>query len=78
MRTRLLNKPKEAPKRGALSPAGWEALMQRAISRAERLQDRRLDGLKRAMQEGKSETFLRKLGIICETDLLREFPDPST
>jgi hypothetical protein len=78
MRTRLLNKPKDGPKRGALSPMGWEMLMQKAIQRAEASQDRRLDGLKRAMKDGKSESFLRKLGIICEVDLLREFPDPTT
>lgn len=74
-RTRTLTKP-QIPLRTQMSPAGWDALMRRVIQRAEALGDRRLEGLKRASQEGRSEAFLRKLGIIGEVDILREFPDP--
>lgn len=75
-RTRLLNKPKEGPKRGVLSPTGWDGLILKAIRLAEIQEDRRLEGLRRASEEGRSELFLRKLGIICDADLAREFPGP--
>lgn len=74
MRTRMLNSPKGDPKRGAMSPAGWEILMRKVIQRAEAQKDRRLEGLRRACQEARSESFLRKMGIICDADIDREFP----
>lgn len=74
-RTRILHKPKDGPKRGAMSPVGWDALMRKVIARAEETEDRRLEGLKKACEEGRSEAFLRRMGIICEVDIVREFPD---
>lgn len=59
-----------------MSPSGWENLMSRVIERATRLEDRRLEGLKHASSTGSSESFLRRLGIICEADLDREMPLP--
>lgn len=53
----------------------WTLLMRKAIERAETMQDRRLPGLRKALVDGKTEAHLRMLGIICEGDLFREFPD---
>lgn len=57
-----------------VGPHGWSQLMTATIRRAEAIQDPRLAGLRRAMVEGKAEGMLRKLGIISEADLDREFP----
>lgn len=48
--------------------------MQLVIRRAEQSQDRRLLGLRAALADGKTETALRRLGIIHEIDVEREFP----
>jgi hypothetical protein len=72
-RTRLVNNPKPQ-KRGVMSVVGWEQLLRKAILRAEKAQDRRLEGLKKALQDRRSELLLRKMGVICEADLDREFP----
>ncbi len=48
--------------------------MLKAIDQAERANDRRLPGLRKALADGKAEKHLRMLGIICEADLFREFP----
>ncbi len=74
VRSRLLQKP--VVKRGSLSTLGWASLMRQVIARAETVGDRRVAGLKAALQGGESEALLRKLGIICENDVAREFPDP--
>ena len=67
---------KNEGKRKGLSPVGWVALMRLTIARAEATGDKRLEGLRWALQEGKSEMFLRKLGVISEADIPREFPSP--
>lgn len=54
--------------------SGWNTLLSQAIKRAEVRGDNRLAGLKRAMVEGQAEKTLRRLGILTETDLQREFP----
>lgn len=72
-RVRTLKKVE--PKKGALSPLGWDQLMRLAIRRAEATGDKRLEGLRKALRDGKSEMLLRKLGVISEDDLPREFPD---
>lgn len=55
----------------------WYRLMQLVIRRAEQVEDRQLSGLRRALADGKSEQTLRRLGIIHEVDIDREFPAPS-
>lgn len=54
----------------------WNALMLRVIERAEKSQDARLPGLRAAHAEGRVEAHLRKMGIISEVDMGREFPLP--
>lgn len=76
--TRLLNPDTKPVRREPTNPSEWDKLLRRAISRAELLGDRRLEGLKAALTGGKSALILKKMGIICEADLLREFPDRST
>ena len=44
-----------------------------AIQRAEQRNDRRALGLKLALNQGKVESTLRLMGIICEADIQREF-----
>ena len=73
MATRLYQakRPQKAPTK----QTEWARLMQRAIGRAEKAKDRRLAGLRKAQADGKSEALLRRLGIISEEDLSREFPE---
>ena len=54
----------------------WQRLLKLVIQRAEELGDRRLPGLRRALADGISESTLRRLGIIHQGDILREFPNP--
>jgi hypothetical protein len=54
----------------------WKALMQDAIARAEKSNDRRIAGLRHALVSGNIELHLKKLGIVSTQDLTREFPDP--
>jgi ABC-type microcin C transport system permease subunit YejE len=56
---------------------GWVKLAQLAIARAEKIKDRRLEGLRASLTNGKAERTLRQLGIICEADVDREFPNPT-
>jgi len=75
--TRILNA--KAPKtREPTSPLDWERLLRKAISRAQKTQDKRLVLLQAALPKGQARNVLKKMGIICETDLGREFPDPTT
>jgi hypothetical protein len=53
----------------------WNTLLTLSIRRAETLRDPRLPGLRKAMQEGKAESFLRRMGIISKVDIEREFPE---
>jgi hypothetical protein len=76
MPTRLLNqnlppKPRiQAPERRE----DWKQLLRKTIARAELTGDRRLEGLKCALVDGAAEKHLRRLGIIHDVDLTREFP----
>lgn len=57
----------------------WDRLLRQAIERAERRNDNRIQALRTALSMGQAATVLKRLGIIGENDLLREFPsDPST
>jgi hypothetical protein len=76
MKTRLLMPP--VARRAPSSPIEWERLMQVVLTRAEARADPRLNMLKAAMPQGKTEQVLRQMGIICENDVQREFPLPTT
>ena len=52
----------------------WNALLSKAIQRAEGLGDRRLEGLRKAMMDGRSEKILRQMSILSDVDIDREFP----
>lgn len=66
MKTRLLD--------GSITPAkSWDALMHKAITRARETGDARLKALETALSQGKSAALLKRLGIIGEADLAREF-----
>jgi len=60
------------------SPREWDALARKAIARATLLDDRRLHGLKAAIVAGKTAEHLRKMSIVSEADVLREFPSKAT
>jgi len=75
MRTRLL-KPKTQVSRAPTTPQEWDNLMRKVIARATAMGDRRLQGLRGLISQGKSAKHLKMLGIVCENDILREFPDP--
>jgi len=70
MKTRAHEEVKQLTPKGTLA---WDRLMSQAIKRAEMTEDRRLAGLQKAIQEGKSEQILRSFGIVSEADLQREF-----
>lgn len=65
-----------APSKSGMSPADWDRLMRQAITRAERMGDPRLLALKTAVAQGKTVVVLKRMGIIGENDLQREFPIP--
>jgi hypothetical protein len=52
----------------------WTDLLRQAIERAETTGDKRVQGLRRAMIEGRAEAFLRRLSILSTADLDREMP----
>lgn len=77
MPTRLLNQNAQQTKRAIQAPNrrdDWKQLLTKAIARAESAGDRRAVGLKQALINGEAERHLRRLGIIHEVDLTREFP----
>jgi hypothetical protein len=69
-KTRILGQTPEASK----SPIEWERLLKKALDRAEKLQDRRAGALRTALTQGKSSEVMRRMGIIGENDIDREFP----
>jgi hypothetical protein len=75
MAPRLHNRPKTSIKMPGTHDE-WHRLAVQALERAETLQDPRLNGLREAIGKGQSEPFLRKIGVVCQTDLHREFPLP--
>lgn len=71
----LIHKP-VAKSNAPQSPNAWFVLAQLAVQRAEQSNDRRALGLKLAISKNQVEKVLRQMGIICENDILREFPTP--
>jgi hypothetical protein len=71
--------PTQKPQRKIQAPdrkVDWHRLMQQVIRRAEQLGDRQLEGLRRALADGKAEQTLRRMGVIHSVDIDREFPLP--
>lgn len=52
----------------------WNQLLSKTIQRAQATEDRRLEGLRKAMMEGRAEKMLRQMSVLSEVDLDREFP----
>ena len=71
-RVRKLN-PDPTPK-AAQGQNQWVQLLKRAIARAQTKGDQRLDALRQALQTGTAEKVLRRMSIICDADIDREFP----
>lgn len=53
-------------------------LMRVCLARAKELNDRRLPGLMRAIQDNKVALTLKRMGIICMADIDREFSTAKT
>lgn len=70
-------KPLPSP-RAATGVNQWYQLLRKAIARAQVTKDPRLAKLQDAMATSTPEKTLRKMSIICEADIQREFPDSST
>jgi hypothetical protein len=71
-------KPPATVASGPTTPNGWDTLMSRVIARATELGHRGLAGFARAQSEGRSEKYLRAMGILSETDIDRELPQRKT
>ena len=69
----ILHKPVSKNK-APLTPNAWMALANLALQRASQMNDRRALGLKLAIAKNQVEKTLRQMGIVCENDVLREFP----
>lgn len=71
-KTRLLNPAPQ--KRGVMTIQEWIRLAQKALQAANTVKDVRRAGIiQAALQKGNPSQALKKLGIICETDIQREF-----
>jgi hypothetical protein len=68
---------KSSPSQPSRLPVGnqWILLLKKAIAMAQKTKDPRLGVLQQAMRTATAESVLRKMSIICEADLRREFPD---
>lgn len=62
--------------RSAQSHDEWHKLIQSALHLAEKTKDPRANALREALAKNQAEQYLRRQGIICPADLLREFPIP--
>ena len=71
-----INKPRQSAVKLPQTHDDWHQLMMQALQLAEKVQDPRTNGLRAALAEGKSEAYLRKIGVICPADLKREFQTP--
>jgi hypothetical protein len=68
----------EKAQKGAASPQEWRELARKAQAAAERNQDKRALGIKAAIEQNRIPQVLRAMHVICENDILREFPASST
>lgn len=76
MKSRKLNP--NPPKRGAIGLNQWNLLLRKAVVRAQAANDPRVTALQQALGTGDAEKVLRRMSIICDADLAREFPVQST
>lgn len=74
-RNRQVNRPTK-PKREPTTSREWQKLMLKVIERATKLKDPRVQALKNAISEARTAQVLKRMRIICDNDILREFPDP--
>jgi hypothetical protein len=76
----MTHRPRHAPgspSTKATTPSSaheWAHLLQLVIQKAAEREDPRLHSLRQAAMDGRAESCLRKMAIICETDVMREFP----
>lgn len=73
-KTRLLQP--QTPK-STVTPVDWNQLLRKAINMAEAAGDSRAVALRNSISSGQASQTLKKMGIIGENDLLREFPTPT-
>ena len=67
---------KQAAKRDGHTPTQWRNLMRKVIARAKQLKDPRAQMFEESLSQGTFEKVLRRLSIISEADIVREFPNP--
>lgn len=58
------------------TPVDWDRLMQRVVARAEAVGDSRASMLRNLASQGQTAQALKRMGIIGENDIQREFPTP--
>ena len=67
--------PKKPPTiQSPRTPHEWKNLAALALEQARAAGDPRVGGLQRALETGQAEKHLRLMGIVCSTDINREFP----
>ena len=71
---RLMKAPVKLKIQAPKTSAEWTKLMQAVLARASEVQSPLLPGLHDAQVRGKTEPFLRKLGIVHPNDIKRLFP----
>jgi hypothetical protein len=71
--SRINKRPKQVIKLPK-SHDDWHRLMLGALDAAAKSQDRRQNAMRVALASGKTEQYLRKIGVICQADIQREFP----
>jgi len=78
MTTRTRRTNTEKVSRLPKTPFEWDNLLRKVMDRAKAQGDRRHAGLQGVIRRGDSAKVLQRMGIICEADILREFPDSKT
>jgi hypothetical protein len=74
MKTRYNQTPPQKTIKSPGTTAEWNRLMRTVIGRAEQLRHKSLPGLREALAQGRAEQHLRRMGIIHQGDIEREFP----
>jgi len=74
-RNRVVNRPITKTSREPKNDREWMRLMRQVIARAEQVGDPRVPALRLAINQGKVARTLKRMRIICETDIQRVFLD---
>lgn len=74
----LQQKRQEASRRTAVTTQEWRQLCRAALEAATEAKDRRAEGLKMALEQGREQQTLQTFGIVCHNDVLREFSKSRT